>query len=307
LKRVARLGVHAAAGAAQFGEAIGLVHNNGAVLRFDVENYVGSLDPLAEAPVKIGAQGEFNQAKAKLTTAQADYSAKVIEGLAFCGKAVSLLQNDFGKRWNGQWEAAGFTAGTLKLPSDPVPLLMEMCAFYRTHPEKELAQINLTANAAATLSASIVAAFVALGVAKAERGEAMIKRDAAARQVQQRLSALQEELSRLLGAEDPRWYKFGFKRPADGNIPDRVEGLVLRTGGIPGEVIAEWESSSLAENYRVTKQVRGVDSEPVVVALVSDTDANVRGLPSGATVVISVTARNSAGETLATEATIVLP
>jgi hypothetical protein len=125
--------------------------------------------------------------------------------------------------------------------------------------------------------------------------------------VQQRLSALQEELSRLLSPADDRWYEFGFKRPVDGSLPDRVEGLVLRTGGIPGEVIAEWETSSLAENYRVTKQVRDVDAEPVMVALVSDNDAIIRGLPSGATVAIRVSARNSAGETQATEATIVLP
>jgi hypothetical protein len=63
-------------------------------------------------------------------------------------------------------------------------------------------------------------------------------------------------------------------------------------------VQVRWEPSSLADNYRVTRQIQGVDPEPVEVGLFADPLAIVTSLPSEATVTIQVSARNSAGETL---------
>jgi hypothetical protein len=53
--------------------------------------------------------------------------------------------------------------------------------------------------------------------------------------------------------------------------------------------------------------VEGSSDEPVEVGLFSDLAVNLVGLPTGSTVVISVTARNNSGETLPTEVTVVVP
>ena len=64
--------------------------------------------------------------------------------------------------------------------------------------------------------------------------------------------------------------------------------------------------SACAENYRVTRQVQTVDTEPVEVGLFTDRTVIIAGLPSGKSVIVSVTARNPAGETLTTNSTILV-
>jgi hypothetical protein len=134
---------------------------------------------------------------------------------------------------------------------------------------------------------------------------AIQERDEAIRKLRRRLSALRNELTLLLGVDDPRWYQFGFSRPADGRIPAIVEGVEITSSGA-GTLLVRWEAASLAENYRVTRQIQGVDLQPVDVDLFSDLLAIVTGLPSGATVIIRVSARNGAGETVLAEKSIIV-
>ena len=108
------------------------------------------------------------------------------------------------------------------------------------------------------------------------------------------------------GDDDPRWVEFGFARPIDRRTPPAVTGLVLRPGGVPGEIIAEWEPSVGATNYRVVRQVLTVDSDPVEVGLFTDRLVAISGLPIGQSVTVSVTARNQVGETLPTNSVIVV-
>jgi hypothetical protein len=103
-----------------------------------------------------------------------------------------------------------------------------------------------------------------------------------------------------------RWRTFGFARPIDRRIPKTVTGLTLRAGGQPGEIIVEWPAASGAENYRVAREVQTVDSEPIEVGLFSDRAVIIGGLPAGKTVIVSVSARNPAGETLPTNSTILV-
>jgi hypothetical protein len=65
-------------------------------------------------------------------------------------------------------------------------------------------------------------------------------------------------------------------------------------------------SAGGAENYRVLRQVQTVEDKPVEVGLFSDRTVIINGLPSGKTVIVSVTARNPAGETLPMNSTIVI-
>jgi hypothetical protein len=82
--------------------------------------------------------------------------------------------------------------------------------------------------------------------------------------------------------------------------------LTVRAGTVTGEIIVQWPAAVGAENYRVLRQVQTVDEQPVEVGLFSDRTVIISGLPSGETVIVSVTARNPAGETLPTNSTILV-
>lgn len=74
----------------------------------------------------------------------------------------------------------------------------------------------------------------------------------------------------------------------------------------PGEVQATWKQAVLADNYRVSWRLNAENSVITEVGLFSDFAANVPGLPHDASVIIGVTARNSSGETAATEKAIMV-
>ena len=72
-------------------------------------------------------------------------------------------------------------------------------------------------------------------------------------------------------------------------------------------MIAERLPSAGAINYRVSRQISGVNNDPVEIGLGAETEKIIGDLPVGAIVTIFVTARNDAGETLPTQKDIVVP
>ena len=86
----------------------------------------------------------------------------------------------------------------------------------------------------------------------------------------------------------------------------QVTGLVLTPAGA-GKVFVEHEASVCALDYQVSWKPQDGSGNPTVVGLFADLTLTLSGLPTGLAVVVSVTARNSAGETQPTEATIVVP
>ncbi len=101
----------------------------------------------------------------------------------------------------------------------------------------------------------------------------------------------------MIADDDARWYAFGLNRPADPQTPGIPDGQLV-TPGAAGVLYIDWADSRRAEHYRVWKKVVGVDTEFTAAASVSDSDATLTGLPSGATVEIQVTAVNDAGESV---------
>ena len=87
-----------------------------------------------------------------------------------------------------------------------------------------------------------------------------------------------------------------------------MTGLVLTPLGA-GSVLASWAAPSYAENYRVSwKLLNASSGEPAIQAgLVAETQFALTGLPSGEPIAVTVSARNDAGETTATEAQILVP
>jgi hypothetical protein len=89
-------------------------------------------------------------------------------------------------------------------------------------------------------------------------------------------------------------------------MPSPVTGLVA-TPGLPGQVFVQHDASARALNYRVSWKPQVGSGEPTEAGLFADLAVVLSGLPSGTTIVVSVTARNAAGETLPAEVTVVVP
>jgi hypothetical protein len=228
----------------------------------------------------------------------------VVAGRKFNERAIDHLKSYLGRRWNVQWHAAGFTSGSLALPRDPLPLLLELRAYFSLNAEQEVASTGVTAAQADALAAAINQTIYDELMAGAARGEARKARDAAFKRLRERLVGLRAELLQLLDSDDMRWRTFGFARPIDRRSPKPVSDVTLRPGSMPGEVIVQWAAAVGAENYRVLRQVDTVDPEPVEVGIFTDRVAIMRDLPGGRRVVVSVTARNPAGETRAMSASL---
>lgn len=221
---------------------------------------------------------------------------------------MGLLKNYLGNQWNSQWQAAGFTGGSLAMPDDPLPMLGELSAYFNEHATQQNPQLGITAAACQTRKTALTLARAEANQGVQALGGAKAANDAAVKTLYKRMTSLRSELDHLLSDDDPRWYAFGFDRPSDGWGPGPVEHLVLTPGGA-GMVFADWEDARRAERYRVFKQVAGVDTEPVeVTSTATDSQYNLSGLPSGATVTVKVVAVNSAGDgAMSATAMVVVP
>jgi hypothetical protein len=302
------LAATAAEGARSTGAAVRLAQNTHDKIKADLIAVIGepvatpSADPAAtppagpdaDGPPVPGAQNTYNAAKAAKVDATAVSRTAENTGRAFCAKATGVLKNFLGTHWNPAWNAAGFTAGSLAMPDDCLSLLSEIGACLKSHPAYENAPLNVTrAEAQARMNELVAARSVSKSSVKI-LGQAKADLDTAILNLRHRLSGLRAELDQLLDEDDPRWYDFGFDRPADGWQPGPVEHLVL-THGAPGSLFADWDDTRRAERYRVTKQVGDASPETAHPGVL-ESEYTLLGLPSGATVTITITAVNAAGD-----------
>jgi hypothetical protein len=265
-------------------------------------------DPTATPPLAEiqGKQPLYLEAKALHARARASLRAAVTDGYDFMAHAVNTLKGTLGRRWNERWESLGFTGGSLRLPRKPLPVLTLLGAYFRAHPEREAASLNLTSAHAEAMKAAIVAAQTAADAAHIAETSAKQARDKAVRKLWRQLAALRDELGALIEPDDARWYGFGFRRPVDRETPDLVEKVDLRLGGA-GEVVASWPKARLADNYRVSWRLTGSTDTPTQVGLVNDPQKVIAGLPHGVSITVIVTARNAAGESAPMEEAIAVP
>lgn len=299
------LATEAADGAASEGAAIGLTQNTAAKILADLKAVTG--DPAATPPLP-GTRNAYNAAKAAKVAANSNRRTVENSARTFCTSAVGMLKNYLGAQWNSQWQEAGFINGSLAIPDDPVALLGTLRGYFTSHAAHENAPLGLTAaNCTANINA-VAEARAASNQSVLDLGAAKAANETAVKALYKRLTGLRSELSQLLAKDDPRWYAFGFDRPADGWGPGPVEHLVL-TAGSPGMIFADWDDARRAERYRVYKQITGVDAEPVeVTGGVTESEYTLTGLPSGATVQITVRAANAAGDgPVSATATLVVP
>jgi hypothetical protein len=297
------LALHGESGLNALATTIGVAQNTAPRLATDLQALVGEPGSLTNT----GAQGLYNKKHAALTDARAARNAARLDGRELCTKAIDSLKAHLGRSWNPRWTAAGFGGQTLTIRDTIVAAkLLELRNYYRDNAAREVASEGLTAAAFEAKHTALQAAEQARDAAISAFRDARDARDEAQFNLKTRLSGLQEELGKLLSPSDNRWADFGFPRPIDGSIPGRVEGLTL-TPSLPGSVLARWEHSPRAVNYRVSWKPQGSSGDPIEVGLYGDGEATLSGLPSGVTIDVFLTARNNAGETQPTSATIVVP
>jgi hypothetical protein len=296
------LAIRAANAVRRLASEIGLLQNTPERLDAEIFDLVGE----AGGPVPTGKQGRLNSSRAEVTAARAQRRAVIGEARAFAGLAVDMLKSRFGRRWNPLWEEAGFTRFSLAIPRDPEVLLINLRGYFQANPEREVAQLDLTAERADALATQVGAAHDAVNTKRRVRADASQGRDAAIAQLRRRLRALHAELMLLLSPDDNRWTVFGFRRPSDRRQPAPVSAVELHPG-LPGEVRVTWPAAPRAKDYRVSRQIVDVDAEPVEVGRFVDREVILRGLPSGSVVRVFVSARNESGESLSHETSMAVP
>jgi hypothetical protein len=290
-------------GATALGAELNLQTNDAPVVSADHYDFVGA--PGTD-PATAGKRGQLNQKRQAVQAAQAARRNAIDAARKYNEHALDHLKSYLGRSWNNRWVAAGFTNGSLRLPYDPRSLLLEFRAYFALNAAHESPSNGVTSAQANILALAIDAAVLAESRANTARNAAVEARDASMARLRKRIVGLRGELEQVLEPDDIRWRTFGFARPIDRRIPKVVTGLTVRPGPVAGEIIVEWPASSGAENYRVTRTIQTVDDEPVEVGLFTDRTVIIGGLPSGKTVIVSVSARNPAGETLPTNSTILV-
>lgn len=299
------LATDAADGAATEGASLGLLHHTEPKIRKDLIAIIG--DPAAATPI-LGSRNAYHLAKAAKTAATSTCRSAESNARAFCASAVGVLKNYFGRQWNSQWQSAGFTTDSLAIPDDTLPMLGELRAYFTANSGHENAPLSITAATCTIHMAALADARAAANQSIKDLGKAKAADVAGIKNLYTRMTGLRAELDQLLADDDPRWYAFGFDRPADGTGPGPVAHLIL-TPGSAGMIFADWDDARRATRYRVLRKIPGTDAEPVeITGTLTESEYTLTGLPSGATVEIPIVAVNDAGDgPLTATATIVVP
>jgi hypothetical protein len=110
------------------------------------------------------------------------------------------------------------------------------------------------------------------------------------------MTGLRDELSQLIEDDDERWYAFGFDKPSDPSTPEMPENVTVAPGAAgSGALFINFDDARRATGYRV-KVTNAAGGAELASVLTPNSEETVTGLPVGANVNITVTARNDAGE-----------
>lgn len=300
------LGETAYTGALALAVEIVLKQNDAPAILAPLRTVTGTPSAVPAEPPVPGTQAIYLEAISAAVAANTIHREALTAGREFSRKAIDLLRHVLGRRWNSAWSAAGFTGGSLAVPTNPEPLLIELRSYFGAHPAHGNAALGITATTVQQQLTAISTTRQIANAKLAERIAAKEARDESVKQLRYRLMGLRTELDQLLDSDDERWYQFGFPRPSDGRMPVTVSGLALRAG-LPGEVQVSWLRSPLASSYRVSWLSAAPGAEPVMTGLFSDLATTLSGLPRGQSVTVSVSARNATGETAPAEQSIAVP
>jgi hypothetical protein len=270
------------------------------------------VDVRADLDAAVTAQTNYQNALSAKTVFSTAVTVADSNGKAFISSARRVLAGNLGETWSNAWTATGFPDLSTAVPGTQPKrqaLLLALKNFFAANPAYEVnaPRLVVTSAQAGGLFTALSTARVAASDGNTDAGKKKLLRDAAEQTLRDRLSGLISELGQLLDDNDPLWLAFGLNEPGATNLPDSADGLVL-TAGAAGTVLAHWSNSSRATRYRVFKQIDGVDTIPINVTTVTDSDATLTDQPSGKTLKVYVIAANDAGQAAPSETvTIVVP
>jgi hypothetical protein len=304
----------AADGAHTHGAALNLTHNNEAALRANLTALVGTPGgPNNTPPAVPGLKALWNTAQTNKSSTTAALRTAQSNGRFLARTCIRSLMPVLGEDWNAAWDEAGFTGGSLAVPTNPLTLLQQLRSYYAANPTRETANVNgiaCTAAACEAAAQTISTAQTNSNQSNTDAGTAHNNYLAGLKAARTRLSNLRDELSQLMGDDDERWYAFGFDKPSDSASPETPENLVL-TAGAPGShtLLADWDDARRATNYRLRAKVKTTGAT-VFNELVTDSHGIITlpAQPAGTQLEVTVTGHNAIGESAPTApVTSVLP
>ena len=289
----------AADGAHQYEGPIGLKQNRETIIRLDLDALTGTPAGPGNVPAAVpGLKALWNAAKANKTAKTAVLRTAESNGRTLAMTCIGTLKPVLGQQWNSNWNAAGFTDGSIAVPVNPMVKLQQLRAYYAANPGRETANVNGIACTAAACEAAARAISTAQSdsnQSNTDAGNAQAALQAGINRARAHLTGLRQELGQLISSDDVRWYAFGFDKPSDPSTPEVPENLVV-TPGTAGTyiLIVDWDDARRADSYRV----RVTNAAGIVLSehLTHDSGITLTGLGSGTAVKVSVTARNAAGE-----------
>ena len=243
-----RLAEQAYDGANSIGAAVGLLQNTAPKILIDIRR-LNSTDPLTP-----GLKYLWDKAKADKTAATDVAKAAKAAGRSLAMSCIGVLKNKFGRLWNSKWQVAGFTGGTLMVPTDPMVKLQELAAYYGLHPADETTVLGVACtNAACDAAAEAISdAIQASNDSNVNSGQAKAAFEAGVNALRNRLIGLRDELSQLLTDTDPRWLAFGFDMPGQPTAPDEAPSNIVITPGAAGsrQLFVDWDEPVRSDTCR---------------------------------------------------------
>jgi len=289
----------AADGARDHGPAVGLKQNTELEIRPELELLIGrAAGPGDTPPAQHGLKRKWNAAKTFKVDAGTALRQAREGGRELATACVNALKARLGTRWSNAWQSAGFTAGTLGIPENPVAVLQQLREYFEANPGHEVPNLSdttsATADACEAAARAILDAATAVNQSTLAATTAKEELEVGLVRARKRLMGLREELAQLLGRDDKRWYAFGFDRPSDPQTPEVPANLVATPGQAgTGSVFLQWDDARRAENYRVV--VRDAAGNELAERLVAESELLLTGLAPGQTVRVFVSARNGRG------------
>jgi hypothetical protein len=241
----------------------------------------------------------WNTAKANKTAKTGALRTAQSNGRTLAMTCIGTLKPLLGQQWGSAWNAAGFTSGSLAVPTNPMVVLQQLRAYYAANPAREVANVNgiaCTATACEAAAQAISTAQSASNQSNTDAGNAQSDLQDGITAGRTRASGLLAELGQLLDDTDPRWLAFGFEMPGSPSTPEVPENVTASPGAAGTHTLfIHWDDARRAAGYRVTvTNVAG--GAQLAEQLTQDAEVVIPNLPAGATVFITVTARNAAGE-----------
>ncbi len=270
--------------------AIGIKQNTEAAIRPDLAK---AREASSAYRAALGENKVFAAA-----LAEADDNAK-----AFIATSKSLLFCHLGSRWSPEWVTTGFPNNSLAVPTTTAArqsLLASLRDYFNANAAHQNEPLQITARRADELFMALKNAGSQLNDSNKAVTETKAALGEAEANLRIRMSGLVSELKQLIEDDDPRWYAFGLKRPADAEKPDIPDAPVL-TPGVPGTVHVSWTATPRATRYRVYKK-EAHDAGYLHAITAIDPEATVSGLEPAGTVQIQVSAANEAGESSPSDA-----